>query len=197
MQNRQFLKTILAVLLLLIAKSAFAHCDTLDGPVVQAARLALETGDLNPVLIWVQADHEPEIRGAFQDARDVRTLSESANELADKYYFETVVRLHREGEGAPYTGLKSAGTDFGPAVPVADRALEAGSPEEVIALLTETIRAGLHEHFEDVVSKKAFDASNIPAGRSYVGSYVEYIHYVERVYDAATSPVVHRFPEHE
>jgi hypothetical protein len=197
MPSGQFLKLIPAVLFLFTAKSAFAHCDTLDGPVVQAAREALESGNLNPVLIWVQAEHEPEIRDAFQDARNVRMLSESANELADKYFFETVVRLHREGEGAPYTGLKPAGMDFGPAIPAADRALESGSPEEVIALLTEAFRAGLREQFEAAASKKDFDAGNIAAGRSYVASYVGYIHYVERLYDASTREALHHFPEHD
>lgn len=197
MLSRHHLTVISAAALLLAAKSVFAHCDTLDGPVVQAARAALESGDLNPVLIWVQAEHEAEIRTAFQQTRRVRMLGESATELADRYFFETVVRLHREGEGAPYTGLKPAGMDFGVAIPAADGALESGSPEEVIALLTETLRAGLHEHFEDAASKKEFDAGNIAAGRSYVASYVEYIHYVERIYDAATSPALHHFPAHE
>ena len=197
MRSRHFLKIISATLVLFATNSAFGHCDTLDGPVVQAARAALETGDLNAVLIWVQAEHEPEIRDAFQQAREVRMLGASANHLADTYFFEAVVRLHRQGEGAPFTGLKPAGMDFGPAIPAADRALEAASPDDVIAMLTNAFRAGLHEHFEDVVSKKNFDPTDIEAGRSYVASYVEYIHYVERIYDVATSPSPHHFPEHD
>ena len=197
MLSRQHLTVISVALLLFIAKNVFAHCDTLDGPVVQAARAALESGDLNPVLIWVQAEHEPEIRNAFDQTRSVRTLSASASELADKYFFETVVRLHREGEGAPYTGLKPAGMDFGPAIPAADRALESGSPNDVMALLSDTVRAGLHQHFEDTVSKRGFPANDIAAGRSFVASYVEYIHYVERIYDSATSEALHHFPDHD
>jgi hypothetical protein len=50
--------------LLSFAEYVFAHCDTLDGPVVEAARVALETGDIDAVLIWVQAEHEPEVRNA-------------------------------------------------------------------------------------------------------------------------------------
>jgi hypothetical protein len=197
MRSHRFVGIVAASLALFAANSAFGHCDTLDGPVVQAARTALETGDLNPVLIWVQAEHEPEIRDAFQQAREVRTLGASAGDLADTYFFETVVRLHRQGEGAPFTGLKPAGTDFGPAIPAADRALETASPDDVIVLLTDAFRTGLDEHFEDVVAKRNFDRSDIEAGRSYVASYVEYIHYVERIYDAATSPSLHHFPEHD
>ena len=193
----QFLKSISVVLLLYSANSAFAHCDTLDGPVVEAARVALATMNLDPVLIWVQPEHEPEIRSAFEQTLDVRSLGVSARELADMYFFETLVRLHREGEGAPYTGLKPAGTDFGPAIPAADRALEFASPEDVTELLADAVSMGLYEHFEDALSKKEFDPADVEAGRRYVASYVEYIHYVERIYDAATSPALHHFPEHE
>jgi hypothetical protein len=169
----------------------------LDGPVVQAARVALETANLDPVLIWVQQENEPEVRAAFEQTLDVRSFGTSARELADMYFFETVVRLHREGEGAAYTGLKPAGTEFGPAIPAADHALESASPEDVLELLTEAVRTGLNEHFEDALSKKGFDPGDIDAGRRYVTSYVEYVHYVERIYDAATSPALHHFPEHE
>ena len=193
----QFVKPISVVLLLCSANSVFAHCDTLDGPVVEAARVALERKDLDPVLIWIQPQHESEIRTAFEQSLEVRSLGGPARDLADMHFFETVVRLHREGEGAPYTGLKPAGTDFGPAIPAADRALESGSPEDVAQLLANAVSVGLHEHFEDALSKKEFDPADIEAGRRFVASYVEYVHYVERIYDAATSPAPHHFPEHE
>ena len=197
MQVHRFPTLILSLILTLLAVGASAHCDTLDGPVVTAARVALDRGNVAPVLIWVQEDHEDEIRQAFQDTLAVRTLSAEAAELADRYFFETVVRLHREGEGAPYTGLKPAGTDFGPAIPAADHALESGSIEGVAELLTGALEAGLHGQFEEALSRSHFDPADISAGRQYIASYVEYIHYVERIYDAAVSPALHHFPEHE
>ena len=96
--------------------SAWAHCDGLDGPVVQAARRALDTGNANHVLIWVKQAAESEIKQAFQQALAVRKLGPAAQELADRHFFETVVRIHRQGEGAAFTGLKPAGRDLGPAV---------------------------------------------------------------------------------
>jgi hypothetical protein len=109
---------------------ALAHCDGLDGPVVQAARKALETGEVNLVLIWVQKPDEAEIKRAFDHAQTVRKLSAEARELADRYFFETLVRIHRAGEGAPFTGLKPAGRDLGPAIPAADNALRDGNAME-------------------------------------------------------------------
>jgi hypothetical protein len=72
---------------------AYAHCDGLDGPVVKAAKAALEHSDVSLVLIWVRQEYEPEVRTAFQRTSAVRGLSPEATELADMYFFETVVRL--------------------------------------------------------------------------------------------------------
>ena len=37
-----------------VMSSALAHCDTLAGPVVGAARKALDSGNVNLILVWVQ-----------------------------------------------------------------------------------------------------------------------------------------------
>ena len=166
---------------------ALAHCDGLDGPVVKAAQKALETRDPTHVLIWVQPSDEPEIRSAFEHTLAVRALSPQARALADRFFFETLVRVHRAGEGAPFTGLKPAGRDLGPAIPAADKAIDDGSMEALLKLLTQTMQTGLHEHFEAAISKKAFEADDLAAGREYVKAYVEFMHYVERLYEASTS----------
>jgi len=168
--------------------SVLAHCDSLDGPVVKAAQQALETRNLSQVLIWVQADDEPEIRAAFEQTLVVRALSPQGRELADRYFFETVVRVHRAGEGASYTGLKPAGRDLGPAIPAADKALDEGSLSPVITLLTKGVEDGLRRHFEEVITAKHFKPGDVPAGREYVRTYVEFIHYVERLYEAIMTP---------
>src|SRR5512144_1792557 len=112
------------------------HCDSLDGPVVAAARQALEAGDVDLVLPFVPEDGEEEVRVVFHSVLPVRGLSEAAGEVADRLFFETVVRLHRAGEGAPFTGLKPAGLDVGPVIPLAERAIATGSPEPVAGFLT-------------------------------------------------------------
>jgi hypothetical protein len=176
-------------LLVFAPGDALAHCDSLDGPVVQAAQRALETRNLSPVLIWVQADDEREIRAAFEQTLLVRASSPQGRELADRYFFETVVRVHRAGEGAPYTGLKPAGRDLGPAIPAADKALDDRSPDRVISLLTRGVEENLRRRFEDVMTAKQFKPDDVLAGREYVRTYVEFIHYVERLYEATTTPV--------
>jgi hypothetical protein len=120
-------------ILFLYSVNAKAHCDTLDGPVVETARQALASGDVTPLLKWVSIKDEPLIRTAFQNTMEVRKLGGKAQELADMYFFETLVRIHREGEGASYTGLK-AGSEIDPAVALADKALENGSVDKPTGL---------------------------------------------------------------
>src|SRR5512141_745701 len=139
-----------AVLPILLALSLFpkgmlcAHCDTMNGPVVKAAQKALEAGDVNLVLVWVQKKDETQIKEAFQKTLAVRKLSPDAKKLADMYFFETLVRIHRAGEGVAYTGLKPADTQFDPGIEAADKALEIGSDEELLKQLTEAVHHATH-----------------------------------------------------
>jgi hypothetical protein len=165
---------------------AVAHCDGLDGPVVAAARTALRSGNVNLVLIWVRQEDEAEIRAAFAQVMAVRTQSPEAQALADRSFFETLVRVHRAGEGAPYSGLKPAGRDQGPAIPAADRAVETGVIGPLEDLLADAVQRGLREHFESLQRLQRYDPNDVAAGRRYVQAYVEYVHYVERLHDAAT-----------
>ena len=174
---------------------ALAHCDGLDGPVVKAAQRALDSRNPAFALIWVQAKDESEIRTAFERTLAVRALSPQAKELADRFFFETLVRVHRAGEGAPFTGLVPAGRNLGPAIPAADEAIEEGSVQSVVKLLTAAMQEHLREHFNEVVSAKAFMPDDVTAGRAYVKAYVEFIHYVERVYEASTAVAQGHFDE--
>jgi hypothetical protein len=174
------------------AAPAQAHCDTLDGPVVSAARKALDTGNANLVLVWVQKDDEAEIRNALQKARNVRKAGGAARELADLYFFETLVRVHRAGEGAAYTGLKPAGA-IEPPVAAADKAIDAGELQGLARLIFERTEKGLHEHFAQVMAKKKYNPNDVEAGRAYSSAYVEFVHYAERLYDAAETMA----PDHE
>jgi hypothetical protein len=171
--------------LLLGSRTAAAHCDGLDGPVVGAARQALESGNVNHALIWVQKKDEGEVRQAFERASSARKLGGKARQDAETQLFETLVRVHRAGEGEPYTGLKPAGRDLGPALPAADKAIETGKVEPVVKLLTEKVGKGVREQFHEAAAGRKFRTDDVEAGRKHVAAYVEYVHYVERIYDAA------------
>jgi len=178
---------VVAALVLLVPRPAWAHCDGLDGPVVKAAQRALETRNLAFALIWVQEDDEAEIRASFDQTLAVRGLGPQARALADRYFFETLVRVHRAREGAPFTGLKPAGRDLGPAIPAADKAVDSGSVDEVVKLLVGTLEDRLREHFTHLMASRSDRKDDVAAGRAYVKAYVDFIHYVERAYEALTT----------
>jgi len=188
--------TAVCAFLLMGTGFVFAHCDTMGGPIIKSAQKALETGEVNLVLMWIQKKDEAELKQAFEKAREVRKLNPAAKELADMYFIETFVRLHRAGEGAPYTGIKPAGTDLGPAVEAADGALESGSAKKLLKLMTETVTHSIHEQFERVMELKKHVGESVEAGREYVEAYVKYVHYVEKLYDDATAKMAHH-GEHE
>ena len=181
--------------LLLGPAPAMAHCDGMDGPVVKAAQSALATGNVNLVLIWVQKADEEQIRQAFDRTMTVRKLSVEAAELADMYFVETLVRIHRAGEGAPYTGLKPAGRDLGPAIPLADQVVSTGTVDALVDFLTEETRNGLTERFNHLMRVRDYSTADVEAGREYVQAYVTFIHYVERAYDAAHQSAIDHVSE--
>lgn len=184
--KRLLLPLVSTLVLTFASPPAFAHCDSLDGPVVIAAREALRAGDVTLVLGWVRKGDEPEIRAVFDKTMTVRKLGPQAQDLADTHFFETLVRIHRAGEDAPYTGLKPAGRDLGPAIPAADRALRTGDVEPLVKLLNSTARDGVRERFKRVVALRGYRSGDVEAGRRYVDRYVVFIHYVEGLYEAAT-----------
>ncbi len=172
--------------ILLIPARAYAHCDTMDGPVVKAAQQALAVGKVTPVLMWVPVEDEAEVRNVFLQTLEVRKLGSEAAAVADRHFLETVVRIHRLDEGEPYTGLKPAGTDLGHAVPAADRALSNGSVAELRQVLTAAFDARLDEYFADAVKKSAFSADDTTTGREFVQAYVRLMHFSEEM-EALTS----------
>lgn len=177
--------------------SASAHCDGRDGPVVKAAELALQKGDASLVLPWVRKQDEAEINRAFRHALAVRKTGSEAQKLADDYFYETLVRVHRTGEGEPYTGLKPAGRDLGPAIPAADRALDSGDPEPVVRLLGDELRAGVRERFQHALAARKAAKGDVEAGRKAVEEYVAFVHYVEGVHGAAAGEGgAHHHAEH-
>lgn len=169
------------VVSLFAAKRAFAHCDTLDGPVAVEARTALENGDVSPLLKWVDKADEDAIKTAFEKARDVRDEGAAAQELADMYFLETLIRIHRASEGAPFTGLKPAGT-IEPVIAAADKAIAANSADTLAERLGAAVEKAVKTRFQTLKQAEAAKEESIEAGRAYVRAYVDYVHFVERLH---------------
>ena len=182
MNGKQLVVSTFCLLIsLAVAPNVFAHCDSVDGPVVLAAQRALEAGDVTPVLRWVRPEDEAAIREAFALATKVRGGGEAAKKLADTYFFETVVRIHRQSEGASYTGLKPAGM-IEPPIAHADEALREKSIDALVAHATEELADGLRRRFQRVNEAAAHADESVEAGREWVEAYVDYVHFIERMH---------------
>ncbi len=178
-----------AGLSVVLAACAWGHCDTTGGPVIREAKAALEKGDVTPILKWVKKEGEAEIRAAFAKTVAVRAKGPEAKELADQYFLETLVRLHRAGEGAPYTGIKEEPAE--PMAAMADQALADGSADEMIRRISGHMAAVIKEKFTKVVEARKNKDKSVEAGREYVEAYVLYMHYVEGIHTAIMSAGAH------
>jgi hypothetical protein len=160
----------------------------MDGPVVKAAIKALDSGDVSAVLPFVPEEGEAEVTEAFERVTKARAHSPEAKDVADRHFFETVVRIHRAGEGAPFTGLKPAGLGHGPVVPVAEEAIETGSSEELLKLLTCTVEEQLRERFARVMRlKREASGKGVKEMREYVEAMLGLEVYSHKLYECAHS----------
>lgn len=166
-----------------------AHCDTMNGPLIPEAKAALEKGDVAPILKWIKKDKEDEIKAAFAQAVAVRTKGPEAKELADKYFLETLVRVHRAGEGAPYTGIKDE--PVAPIVAMADKALADGASDEMIKKMSAHMARAIQEKFQKAMETRKNKDKSVEAGREFVKAYVIYMHYVEGIHTAIMSAGEH------
>ncbi len=158
----------------LVVQPASAHCDTEDGPVVAAGRRALTTENVNHALAWVHQDAEGEVRDAFGAA--LSTLG-TARIAAERRFLETLVRLHRAGEGAGFDGIKPAGTPQPAAVTAADQALAEGTLTPLEPLVGGEHRQEVARRFDVALALRDHDVDDVTAGRAFVGAYVDYVHY--------------------
>jgi hypothetical protein len=172
----------LAAAMLALAPSALGHCDAEDGPVIVDARAALARGDVAPVLKWIPASDEAEIRSLFEQVVRVRATGDDAKALADKLFLETLVRLHRESEGEAFDGIKAAGLQE-PLIAKIDASLRDGSGDALIDAVAGHVRREVSAKFSAATKAAELRDTSAEAGRAWVASYVELVHLVKGIHD--------------
>lgn len=174
--------SILGAAIFLKGRPAEAHCDTLSGPVIQAARKAFEQGRLDPVLKWIRGDDEAQVQKAFEMARKVRALGPDASDLAETFFFETLVRIHRAGEGAPFEGLMPD-SKVPPVVRKADAALESGGITDLADRISSHVKKEVETRFRKAWEMKQAADDSPEKGREFVEAYISFVHYVEGIHE--------------
>lgn len=174
---------------------ASAHCDSYDGPTIKDAIKALETNNVNLVLKWITAEQEKEIIPLFNKTYTLKSGDKEVYAIVEKHFFETLVRLHRETEGAPYTGLKPAGTTK-KIIQLSDRALDSKDIDEFLGKLNIHIEKVIREKYEKVAVLDKVKNDSPEKGREYVKAYVDYTHTIEAIHDIVEQGAGHKAHEH-
>jgi hypothetical protein len=164
------------------------HCDSLDGPVATAARDALDNENVDLILPFVKKDGEREVSAAFDLAVRARSQGSEARQVADRFFIETAVRVHRAGEGAPYTGLKPAGLDIGPVIPIAEKSIATGSPGDLIDFLTAAVRAEIITRFDAMLEAKRRATGSVDDEREYIEAMLGLEVWSHKLYKAVKAP---------
>ena len=176
---------------LAFASVSFAHCDSMDGPVVKDAKRAIAAKDIAPVLKWISPEDQAEVSRVFQTTIDIREKDDDVKKVADTYFFETLVRIHRKSEGEGFTGLKPAGSAEPPIV-AADKALADGDIDKLADKISSAVRAGIGARFEDAYEKKKHADDTVEEGREFVDSYVQFTHFIEAIHQIASHGAGHK-----
>ena len=187
---------ILSTTILILAVAALfpnisqAHCDRVNGPVAKAARKALKNKNFETVQIWVSEEQEKELLQSYNRALDVYQQDGKAGKLAERYFIENAVRLHRVAEGMPYTGVKPA-QSLPEDLKLAEKALESGNADKVIALLRNELAKRVQKYHKKAVTTAQKKNKNVEAGRQWVDAYVKYIIYVHGLYQKIQAGPAH------
>lgn len=168
-----------AGIFLLAPVTADAHCDTMDGPAVKDAIRAMDTGNVNYALKWVQPKYEAEVSRAFRMSMKVKDINADTKNLAEQYFFEILLRDHRAGEGVAFDGVKPHGWPVDERVKAADQSIALGNLEPLKGLVEPDKWLELQRHFQKVMSLKDFDVNRVEEGREYIEAYVQFFKFAE------------------
>lgn len=188
--GRRLILAVVIIFMALVPWKMEAHCDSYDGPVIQDAYKALKSKDVTPILKWVEVKHEQEVVSLFNKTLTYQNVDDQVYQLLEKHFLETLVRLHREGEGAPFTGLKPAGsTEL--IVQMTDEALQNQDIEAFLEKFSAHTERFIHEKYEKVAALKLVKDNSVEQGRAFVAAYVDYTHTVEALHRILEHGVVH------
>ena len=182
LKSKLSMMLLFATFIFIFTNTASAHCDSYDGPVIKDAEMALETNNVNLILKWVTKEQEKEITTLFQKIYELRNGDKEVYEIVEKHFFETLVRLHRETEGAPYTGLKPAGTTK-QIIQMTDKALKENNVDDFLLKLNNHIDKVVREKYKKVSELNKVKDDSVEKGRKFVAAYVDYTHTVEAIHD--------------
>lgn len=191
MKTRIIFLVIFLSVILFSQNQTFAHCDTMDWPVILSAKKSLETKNPNYFLIWVQKKDEPIILEEFNKTLSLRQTNPENLESIDKNFFESLVKIHREWEWAEYTWLKPAGSITNPVVILWDKSFETKNSSELEEYFSKNITNQIKNRFQEVIEKQNYALDDIEAWREYIAEYITFLHWAEWVDEMMNKKITH------
>jgi hypothetical protein len=152
--------------------------NTQNHPIVKTAQVAFEKGDVKSILKWVKKEERKEIQDLFEKTLIVRKQGKEAQDIADRYFLETFIRLHLVRDGGTYAGKTPPGV-VEPVVMEADKALEPVPVDALVKFIIRKVREGIHERFAKVKETGKNADQSIEAKREYMEAYAQFNHYAE------------------
>jgi len=147
----------------------------------------LEKGDVTRVLKWSAPPMRQKSGRPSADPRR-RVKGPDARELADRYFFETLVRVHAQARAPPH-GPEPAG-EIPPGIALGDRRSRR-VPLRTSSGADGALDGGLEGAFRRGRGGQEARRGKRREGREYVEAYVVYIHYVEGLVNAIHEPAHH------
>jgi len=172
---------VLFLVLLFSSQATFAHCDSYDGPVLKEAIEALKKNNVNLILKWISKSQEKEVISLFNKTFLLKDGDKEIYTIVEKHFFETLVRLHRETEDAPFTGLKPAG-NISKIIQMSDDSVAEGEINDFVNKFTSHIESVVREKFTKLIKLSKYKNESVEQGRAYVEAYVEYTHMIEGIH---------------
>src|SRR5512137_2844109 len=151
--------------------------DEMHEPVFKAAKMSLETGNVNHILIWLPVESENSLKNLLEKTCCIRSSRMNMQKQAYDWYFETVNRFYRSSSPPDHHRTQSPDLS-GKLVLKIDRAIESGNFEEIQDIIPVTHEADAKQRFQHLIKMRDFSVNNIAAGRLYVSAFFDFHHYV-------------------
>jgi hypothetical protein len=155
--------------------------DEMQGPVVKAAKMALETGNVNYILIWLPEESENTLKNLLEKTCCTRSSRMNMKNRAYDWYFEMVNRFFNIGRPRDNLTIRG-GLAEKPLDLKVDKAIESGNFEEIRDIIPVTHEADAKQRFLHVMNMRNYPVNNIAEGRAYVSAFFDFNRYMHDLY---------------
>ena len=155
--------------------------DVMQGPVVKAAKMSLETGNVNYVLIWLPEESENSIKNLLEKTCCKHSSKMNMQNQAYDWYFATVNRFFSASRSRDYLTVQFGGLSEKPLVLKVDKAIESGNFEEIRDIIPVSHEADAKQRFQHIMNMRNYPVNNIQSGRAYVSAFFDFARYVHNL----------------